>query len=69
MIVVSRKIGEAIIIGDKIHITLVAIMGEEASLGIVVPKEVRVDRLEVYDNRNPLPNDEADPETDQPFPG
>lgn len=65
MIVVSRKVGEAIIIGEKIHITLVAIMGKEASLGIVVPQEVSVDRLEVSDKRNPLPNDGADPETDQ----
>jgi carbon storage regulator len=68
MIVVSRKIGEAIIIGDKIHISLVAILGEEVRLGIVVPAEVSVDRLEIHDNRNPLPNAEAEPETDQPFP-
>lgn len=67
MIVVSRKVGETIIIGDNIHITLVAILGEEVRLSIVVPEEVSVDRLEGHNKRNQLPNDRSDAETDQPF--
>jgi carbon storage regulator len=51
MLVLSRKIGEDIVIGDNIHITVVAIRGENVRLGISAPKEVVVDRQEVYEKR------------------
>jgi carbon storage regulator len=55
MLVLSRKIGEVIIVGDNIRITVVDNRGGNVRLGIVAPKEVIVDRLEVHEKRrNPL---------------
>jgi len=51
MLVLTRKVGEEIIIGDKIHITVVAIERGKVRIGIDAPKEIVVDRQEVHDKR------------------
>jgi carbon storage regulator len=47
MLVLSRKIGESISIGQDISIEIVAIEGERVRVGIQAPKEVRVFRKEL----------------------
>lgn len=49
MLVLSRKIGETIVIGEDISITVLAFRGNGVRLGITAPKDVGVDRLEVSD--------------------
>ncbi len=51
MLVLGRKAGEAIFIGDNICLTLVEIRGDRVRFGITAPKEVVVDRLEIYEKR------------------
>ena len=51
MLVLTRKVGEEIIIGDDIHIMVVAIEGGKVRIGVSAPKEVVVDRQEVHDKR------------------
>lgn len=48
MLVLSRKLGEVITIGDDISVTVLAVDGERVKLGIVAPAEVPVHREEVY---------------------
>lgn len=48
MLVVSRKMNEAIVIYDNIVVTVVAVAGDKVRLGIEAPKEVSVHRREVY---------------------
>lgn len=48
MLVLTRKINEAIQIGDDIEITIVEIKGEQIKLGINAPKHVEIHRKEVY---------------------
>ena len=48
MLVLTRKIGEEIIIDGHIRITITAVKGEKVRLGITAPPEVRVDRAEVH---------------------
>jgi carbon storage regulator len=60
MLVLSRKPGETIIIGDSIRITIVAILGDKVRLGIAAPPEVIVDRQEIHDKRVKLHADDAD---------
>ncbi len=62
MLVLSRKAGEAILIGDAIRITLVAVRGNTVRLGIAAPKEVAVDRQEVHERRMQSASEEADPD-------
>jgi carbon storage regulator len=51
MLVLTRRIGERIVIGGEIRITIVEVTGERVRLGIAAPKNVRVDREEVYQRR------------------
>ena len=47
MLVLSRHKDESIVINDNITITIVGINGDKVRVGIVAPKDVPVDRLEV----------------------
>jgi len=51
MLVLSRKIGEEIVIGNNIHITVVAIKGENVCISISAPKEIVVNRQEIHEKR------------------
>ncbi|KIP21274.1 hypothetical protein JV16_01512 [Anoxybacillus ayderensis] len=48
MLVLTRKIKEAIHIGDDIEVVVLAIDGEQVKLGIHAPKHIDVHRKEVY---------------------
>ena len=48
MLVLSRRVDEVLVIGDDIHITILAVEKRCVRLGIVAPGSVRVDRYEVF---------------------
>ncbi|WP_044749218.1 carbon storage regulator CsrA [Bacillus alveayuensis] len=48
MLVLTRKLKEAIQIGDDIEITVLAIQGDQVKLGINAPKHVEIHRKEIY---------------------
>ncbi|WP_338751627.1 carbon storage regulator CsrA [Bacillus sp. FJAT-52991] len=48
MLVLTRKTGEAIQIGDDIELTVISIKGDQVKLGINAPKHVDIHRKEVY---------------------
>lgn len=48
MLILTRRIGEILKIGDNIDITVLGIKGNQARLGIKAPKEVSVHREEVW---------------------
>lgn len=47
MLVLTRKIGESVLIGDDIEITLLDIKGDSVRLGIQAPRETRIQRAEI----------------------
>ena len=49
MLVLTRKLGEGIIIGDDITITVVEMKGGNVRIGIEAPRNMKVHRQEVYD--------------------
>ena len=51
MLVLTRNVGEEIVIGNDIHITVVAVKGEKVRLGVTAPKDVVVDRGEIHESR------------------
>jgi carbon storage regulator len=53
MLVLTRKRGESILIGDDIRITLVQIKGQGVRLGIECPKDVKILREELTQEREP----------------
>jgi carbon storage regulator len=48
MLVLSRKLNEAIVVNDTIRVTVVAIKGDRVRIGIEAPRDVSVDRGEVH---------------------
>jgi carbon storage regulator len=48
MLVLTRQIGQEIIIGDNIRVTITSIKGDKVRVGITAPPSVRVDREEVH---------------------
>jgi len=50
MLVLSRKIGESIIVGDNIEISIVDIQGDNIRIGIDAPKSIKIFRKEVYED-------------------
>ncbi|HEY7312107.1 MAG TPA: carbon storage regulator [Gemmataceae bacterium] len=51
MLVLTRRIGEKIVIDGVISITVVSIKGDRAGLGVDAPSSICVDRLEVHQRR------------------
>jgi carbon storage regulator len=51
MLVLTRRIGEEIIIDGHIRVTITAIKGDKVRIGISAPADVRVDREEVHARR------------------
>lgn len=49
MLVLTRKKGETIMIGDQIEVKVLAVDGDQVKLGIVAPKTVKVHRSEVFE--------------------
>jgi len=48
MLILTRRIGETLMIGDDVSITVLDIKGGQVRLGIDAPKEVAVHREEIY---------------------
>ena len=67
LLVLSRRIGEEIVIDEHIVITIVEIRGDKVRLGIVAPKEVPVHRQEVYDAIHGKDSSLPGPSADKPI--
>ena len=48
MLILSRRIGEAIVIGSRVSVTVTNVRSNSVSLGIEAPEDVRVDRGEIH---------------------
>ena len=48
MLILTRRSGEAVIVGDNVRIAVLDIRGNQVRLGVEAPREVTVHREEVY---------------------
>lgn len=52
MLILTRRIGESLQIGDDITLTVLAVKGNQVRIGVVAPKDVAVHREEVSDRED-----------------
>ena len=48
MLILTRRVGETLIIGDDVSVTVLGVKGNQVRLGVDAPKEVSVHRVEIY---------------------
>jgi len=62
MLILTRRIGEVLRIGDDVAITVLGIKGNQVRIGIDAPKDVAVHREEIYQRiKSETEDDEGNP--------
>jgi carbon storage regulator len=60
MLILTRRVGETVMIGDEVTITVLGVKGNQVRVGINAPKSVAVHREEIYERIKREKLDELD---------
>ena len=54
MLILTRKVGETLTIGDNIEVTVLEVRGGQVRIGVSAPRDVVVNRKEILNRLNPV---------------
>ena len=50
MLILTRRVGETLMIGDNISVTVLGVKANQVRIGVSAPKEIDVHRIEIWEN-------------------
>ena len=60
MLILTRRVGETLMIGDEMTVTVLGVKGNQVRIGVNAPKDVAVHREEIYDKIQKSDNEEGE---------
>lgn len=65
MLILTRRIGESLVIGNDVTITILGVKGNQVRVGVNAPKEISVHREEIYKRIQQEKSQQTDTEEDE----